>query len=102
MNLYRVIFFNTAKQGMLNIVDYIALDNPVRAISFVEELTTSLVKTLSVFPLAGKATDDLGLDEEIRIMPYKNYNSYYRVLEDQKIVEVLYIFNASQNVSSIE
>ena len=38
MSAYRVAFADTAEEGLLNIVDYIALDNPVRAVSFVGEL----------------------------------------------------------------
>ena len=48
MSTYRVALADTAEEGLLNIVDYIALDNPVRAVSFVEELTVSLRKTLSL------------------------------------------------------
>lgn len=50
MSAYRVAFADTAEEGLLNIVDYIALDNPVRAASFVGELTVSVRKMLSAFP----------------------------------------------------
>ena len=54
MNTYRVAFADTAEEGLLASVDYIALDNPVRAVSFVGELTVSVRKTLSAFPYSGK------------------------------------------------
>lgn len=38
MSTYRVAFADTAEEGPLNIVDYIALDNPVRAKQLVEML----------------------------------------------------------------
>ena len=61
MSAYRVAFADTAEEGLLNIVDYIALDNPVRAVSFVGELTVSVRKMLSAFPYSGKVVEDLNL-----------------------------------------
>jgi plasmid stabilization system protein ParE len=49
MNHYKVAFSDNAVNRLLEISDYIALDNPVRAGSFVKKLTTSLRKTLSIF-----------------------------------------------------
>ncbi len=101
MKSYRVSIMPTAKEGLLEIGEYIALDNPVRAISFIDEITGSLKKTLSIFPYSGKITEDLDLDENIRTMPHGNNNSYYRVVEDNQIVEVLFIFNASRDIQAL-
>ncbi len=35
MNIYTVAFTDTAEEGLLDIVDYIALDNPERAFNLV-------------------------------------------------------------------
>ncbi|SMM98595.1 hypothetical protein SPONN_2609 [uncultured Candidatus Thioglobus sp.] len=91
----------SARESLLAIGEYIAFDNPVRAITFVDEITASLEKTLSIFPLSGKVVEELDLSEEIRIWSYGHYNSYYRVLDDKKFVEVLFIFNASRDVDSL-
>ncbi|SMN00450.1 hypothetical protein SPONL_1327 [uncultured Candidatus Thioglobus sp.] len=91
----------SARENLLAIGEYIAFDNPVRAITFVDEITASLEKTLSIFPLSGKVVKELDLSEEIRIWSYGHYNSYYRVLDDKKFVEVLFIFNASRDVDSL-
>lgn len=101
MKHYRIEFMPTAEDGLLEIGEFIALDNPKRAISYVKELTTSLRKTLSIFPNSGKIAEDLELDEEIRVWSHGNYNSYYRVLEDKQTVEVLFIFNASRDIQSL-
>ena len=101
MSTYRVALADTSEEGLLNIVDYIALDNPVRAVSFVEELTVSLRKTLSLFPYSGKVAEDLGFKQEIRIWPFGDYNSYYHVIEDQQRVEVLFVFHASRDVQAL-
>ena len=101
MNNWEVAFADTAEEGLLDIVDYIASDNPVRAVSFIEELTSSLRKTLSIFPYSGKVAKDLEIDQEIRVWPYGRYNSYYRVVADKQRVEVLFVFHASRDVQAL-
>lgn len=101
MSTCRVAFADTAEEGLLNIVDYIALDNPVRAVSFVGELTVSVRKMLSAFPYSGKVVEDLGFEQEVRVWPYGDYNSYYHVIEDKQLVEVLFVFHASRDVQAL-
>lgn len=101
MSTYRVAFADTAEEGLLNIVDYIALDNPVRAVSFVGGLTVSVRKMLSAFPYSGKVVEDLGFEQEVRVWPYGDYNSYYHVIEDKQLVEVLFVFHASRDVQAL-
>jgi plasmid stabilization system protein ParE len=91
----------SARAGLLEIGQYIALDNPARAISFIDEIIQSIEKTLSIFPNSGKLVEDLGLDEQIRVWPYENYNSYYFVREEQLTVEILFVFNASRNIKNL-
>ncbi len=94
---YRVILTSTAEEGLLEIAEYIALDNPTGVINFIDELTSSLRKTLSVFPLTGRQYTEI--EGDIRHFPYRNYISYYRVKEEEKLVEILYIFNAKRDVT---
>ena len=101
MKHYRVEIMPTARTGLLEIGEYIALDNPTRAMSFIDELTGSLQRQLSLFPLSGKVVEDLDMDEEIRILVHGNYNSYYRVIEKKQLVEVLYVFNGSRDIQEL-
>ena len=101
MKQYRIIIMPAAEEGLLEIGEYIATDNPARAIKFLDEITQSLRKTLSVFPHSGKVVDNLDLGEEIRVLHYRNYNSYYRVVEETQTVEVLFIFNAGRDVQAL-
>lgn len=101
MKNYRVMIMPTAKEGLLEIAEYIALDNPTRAISFIDELTSALKNSLSIFPYAGRVAENLNLDEEIRTTSHGNYNSYYRILDDAQVVEVLFIFNASRDIEAL-
>ncbi len=91
----------TAREGLLEIGEYIALDSPVRAISCMDEITDSLQKTLSIFPYSGKVAEDLDVGQEIRVWSHGNYNSYYRILEEQQRVEILFIFHASRDIQAL-
>jgi len=91
----------SARAGLLEIGEYIALNNSARAITFVDEITASLEKTLSIFPYSGKIVKDLDLDEEIRVWLHGNYNSYYQILDDKQIVEILFVFNGSRDIESL-
>ncbi len=101
MKNYRVVIMPTAKEGLLEIGEYIALDNPARAISFIDEITSSLKKNLSIFPYSGRVAENLDLNEEIRTTSYRDYNIYYRALDDEQVVEVLFIFNASRYIEAL-
>ena len=101
MKHYRVEIMPTARAGLLEIGEYIALDNPTRAISFIDEITDLLQRQLSLFPLSGKIAEDLDMDEKIRMLHHGNYNSYYRVIEEKQLVEVLYVFNGSRDIQAV-
>jgi len=98
MKTYRVELSDTAEGNILDIVEYIAVDNPARAVSFVKELTASLRNTLSLFPRVGRVVTDYDFEFELRIFPYENYLAYYRIQEDRKTVEILFIFHGSRDI----
>ncbi|CAB5494126.1 hypothetical protein [Bathymodiolus thermophilus thioautotrophic gill symbiont] len=56
MNHYKAVFYQNAVDGLLEIPDYIALDKPVKAGSFVKELTTSLKNDIINFSVFGKSS----------------------------------------------
>lgn len=101
MTHYSIKIMPTARLGLLTIGDYIALDNPIRAISFVDEITDSLQKTLSLFPYSGKKVDDLSAQQEIRVWSYGRYNCYYHIIEQKSLVEILFVFHASRDVQKL-
>ena len=98
MNNYSVILMPTAEEELLEIAEYIALDNPVRADSFIVELVGSLIKTLSIFPESGQIFQEHNFENEIRSFPYGDYLSFYQVVESKKTVEVLYIFHSKRDI----
>ena len=99
MKTHEIIISETADECLFNIAYYIALDNPVRSETFVDEMVESLSKTLSVFPLAGKVYSDMNFNFEMRSLAYKNYVCFYKVTGD--VVEILFIFNSAQNIKNI-
>jgi len=99
MKDYRVELTDTAEECLLEIGEYIALDNPVRAISFIEEIVVALQKTLSLFPHAGSLYGGIENNETIRTFVHGNYTSYYRVNEPIQRVEVLFIFNGKREIT---
>ena len=101
MKHYRIAILSTAQSGLLTIGEYIALDNPIRAISFIDEITNSLRQTLSLFPYSGKIVEGLSTEQEIRVWFYGQYNCYYHIIEKQSLVEVLFIFHGSRDVQKL-
>jgi toxin ParE1/3/4 len=66
------------------IASYIATDNPARAASFVREIRERC-RMLGEFPESARRFPDL--DEDARILPYRNYVILYRNLPHQVSIE---------------
>jgi toxin ParE1/3/4 len=79
-----VVFSRKAEDDLEAVADYIAQDNPVRALSFVQELRKHCM-TIGQFPNTFTRFVELG--EDARIMTYKNYVVLYRVLNDAVPIE---------------
>ncbi len=89
----KVIFSDAAEASFEIIGDYIARDNPSRAISFVIELREAcagLAEFPSRFPLA-EGYENLGVRRRI----YGNYLIFYVVAENG--VTILQVSHAAQN-----
>ena len=82
---YRVTISENAFADFLDIVSYIALDNPARAYTFVDELKVRIENLLTVFPNSGKRIGNC------RMMSLDNYIIVYRVDEKSKTVSVLMV-----------
>lgn len=80
----RVILSVLAENDLQDITDYIARDNPRRALTFGNELMARCSK-LKQAPLAFPARDDLA--EGLRMMPYRRYLIFYTVHPGEIIIE---------------
>lgn len=75
-----------AEQDMEAIGDYIAQDNPVRAVSFMEELYQQCL-LIAELPIIYRARPELG--ENVRSCAYGRYLIVFRVLDVEVRVERL-------------
>lgn len=92
-----VVLTDQALADLTHIGDYIASDNPERAIRFVKELLDRCRRLEAMpraFPLVPRYEAS-----GVRRYPYGNYLIFYRVGADQ--VDILHILNGAQNYEAI-
>jgi toxin ParE1/3/4 len=75
----RVVFSRLAEHDLEEIADYIADDNPRRALSFVRELRAHCARVAAA-PLAWPARPEAGLD--VRSSVHGRYVIFFRVTGD--------------------
>lgn len=80
----RLSFSPRAEEDLEEIADYIANDNPARALSFVQELRTRS-ELIVANPYAFPAREELA--EGLRVMVYGAYLVFFRVREKEIRVE---------------
>ncbi|MCR6672234.1 type II toxin-antitoxin system RelE/ParE family toxin [Devosia ginsengisoli] len=78
-----------AEADLEAIAGYIAADNPLRAVSFVQELVANC-HVLAGQPLRHPIVADYG--QRLRRFPYKGYSIYYQVSSANDVV-VVHILN---------
>jgi toxin ParE1/3/4 len=82
-----------AEADLEAIGDYIAQDNPARAVTFVQEFHETFTQ-LAEMPLSGSARPYLG--PGIRVRPVGRYVVYYRPVSDG--VEIVRVLHSARDV----
>ncbi len=82
---YLVYFSRSAEDDFLSIIDFIAADNPGRALSFVDDLQRRAVEQLAAFPRSGRSYGSF------RYLVLDNYIVAYDLDEAGKAVHVLLV-----------
>lgn len=82
---YRVFFTDQARDDFHAIIDFIAQDRPIRALSFVDELERRTVDILSRFPNSGRKVG------AARYLVLDNYIVAYDVDDESQAVFVLLV-----------
>ncbi len=83
-NNYKIEYLPGAQKDIINIVDYIKLDNPSAALNFLDKLDESISK-LADFPLLGIGPKDSRLQLlNYRMLIVDNYLVFY-VLKDDTV-----------------
>lgn len=93
----KIHYTPSARTDLLGIGDYIAQDNPRRALSFVEELET-VIQTLAAFPFAYPVVRNYEAFG-IRYRAYGRYLIFYAVRPEYIVIER--VLSASQDYESV-
>ena len=93
----KVVFSVEADDDLENIGDYIAIDSPRRAISFVRELRTAAI-TIGEYPDAFPLIPHYE-HYGIRRRPYRNYLIFYATDHDR--IFIVHILNGAQDYEAI-
>jgi len=88
----KIYWTREALARLQEIEEYIAKDNPVAAVEFVDKLI-SKAETLVNNPVKGRTVPELSF-ENIREVLYKNYRIVY--LLKKNVIEVLTVFEGHQ------
>lgn len=86
--MYKVKISKTARADLMGIMGYIALDNPKRAESFVQEMLNMAKSILSSFPLAGRVASG-----SRRVLVYGGYYVIYKINEERGEVVLSRVIN---------
>ncbi len=93
----KVVFTAAASDDLENIGDYIARDNPARAVSFVQELIEKarlIGETPLAFPVVPRYSH-----QGIRRCPHNNYLIFYRAGED--MVSIIHILHGARDIEAL-
>ncbi len=91
-----VVVTPEAKRDLAGIADYIAADNPRRAVTFIEELEQRCM-VLGKAPHAPRRFPQLGADAYI--LPYRNYIIIYRILATE--VSIARILHGARDIMAL-
>lgn len=80
----KVVFSNQAERDLEEIGDLIALDNPSKAVSFVQDLRESC-KKIESFPSIG--VERAELEPDSRMLVHKKYLIFYYIADNKAIVD---------------
>ena len=80
-----------AQSELLETADYISLDNPDRARSFVRNLVSHFTKIFSTFPESGKISYG-----NVRQLSHKGHTCFYTVMKEDNQVTILHIVDLSK------
>lgn len=100
---FKVVITRRAQNDLIQILDYISVDlsNPRAASDFLQKVEDA-TQTISEFPFSSQLYQPSFFNiQDIRFKVIGNYNMFYSVNEDDKIVEILTIIYAKRNIDEI-
>lgn len=97
---HQVVLSPSARADLRDIVRYISLDAPDRALEFGRFLV-SHTKNLARFPELGRVVPEFG-DNFIREIIVRSYRVIYRVNNSENLVEVARFWHAARGIPQID
>lgn len=91
----RLILTDTAKSDLKDIYEYIAIENPNVAVSFIQDMSEKL-EDLANTGVTGSRRD--WVSTGLRAFPYKGRCFYFRIIGDQMVI--IRILHGKQDVSA--
>jgi len=91
--IFTVDITNQAYQQIEEICDYIAQDDPIRAISFGDELLAE-AESLSHDPYRGRPYQSEGTG--LRLLSHGNYLMFYKVFEESQVIELWSVWHGAR------
>jgi len=89
----RCVFSPLAELDLEEIGDYIARDNPPRAVSFIREIREQCAK-ITAMPLGAPSRHELG--EGIRMVPFGHYLIFYTA--DAESIRIERVLHGARNI----
>lgn len=97
---YRVKLSRSARLDMQDIVRYISIDDPERALRFGKFLILH-TKSLGQFPERGRVVPEFG-EESIREIIVRTYRIIYRLDHRQRVIEVIRFWHAGRGSPELD
>ena len=94
--MFKRIYSTRSKNDLNNIHDYISLDNPVRAKTYIDEIET-VIDNLTLFPNIGRTINEKTSDKRLI---HGNYKIIYEVKESKKTIYIKHVKNCAQSEKS--
>jgi plasmid stabilization system protein ParE len=98
---YRVVLSSSARDDLRNIVRYISIDAPDRAVRFGRFLI-SRTRILSRFPELGRVVPEFDDPSIPEIIVRRSYRVVYRLNHSQHLVEIIRFWHAARGVPEID
>lgn len=99
---YGVIWSNIAENDLINIIEYIAIDNPSNALKILAKIKVK-TSNLYISPKRGRIVPEL---QGFGILQYRQliinpWRIIYRISETEKNIYVLSVLDSLQNIEDI-
>ena len=96
---YQVVLSPSARSDIRDIVRYISLDDPNRAIDFGRFLI-QCARSLAQFPLRGRVVPEFA-DESLREVIARKYRIVYRLKDEDQLIEIVRFWHAGRGTPDI-